>query len=370
MRVSHVLCAAGEGSRFRPLFGGLPKPLIKVGGATMLEWSIKSLPLFSGDTLVIVTQRKHRVRERMEAVLSAAWPFVFFHWEEIDVLTGGQLETASLVENRVDPAQPILIYNCDTYFESRTLAGLMHDAAIDGIIPCVLAEGEAWSFCAVDEQDAVLAVREKERISPWATVGLYFFRSAREFFALAGASLAAEEKTRGEYYVAPLYEKLIRQGKRVVMDRASFFKPMGTPEQLEEFWSADLQKLRMENLAPVMVIDLDNTITIEEPGISYAEKKPNLPVIKKMRELADAGCRLIIHSSRRMETFGSDEARVVADIAEITLQWLKRHQVPFDGLRFGKPYARNGFYVDDKALRPEEFARMSLAALLESKQWA
>jgi capsule biosynthesis phosphatase len=364
MPVCHILCAAGEGSRFRSLFGALPKPLIKLGGASMLEWSVRALPLFAGDTLVVVTQRKHRVREKMEATLCRAWPFAVLHWIEIDAVTGGQLETACLAENRADMEQPVLIYNCDTYFESRTLIGLMDNADIDGIIPCAAADGEAWSFCAVDDQNTVLDIREKERISPWATVGLYYFRSAREFFTLAKATLAAGEKTRGEYYVAPLYEKFIKQGKHVVMDRVNLFKPMGTPEQLAEFWAVDLERLRLENLAPIMVIDLDNTITIDEPGTPYAEKKPNLPVIEKMRELSAGGCRLIIHSSRRMETFGSDEARIVADIAEITLQWLKRHQVPFDGLRFGKPYARNGFYVDDKAIRPDEFVRMPLSALL------
>jgi len=364
MKLCHILCAAGEGTRFRPLFPGIPKPLIKLGGATMLEWSLRSLPLFAGDTLVIITQKKHRVREKMAAAVHRTWPFVTVHWTELDAATGGQLETACLAETYADPDQPVLIYNCDTYFESHTLTGLMRIPDIDGIIPCAQAEGEAWSFCAVDESDTVLAVREKERISPWATVGLYFFRSAHEFFALAKASIAADEKTRDEYYVAPLYEKLISQGKRVVMDRASFFKPMGTPEQLKEFWTADLEKLRVENLAPVMVVDLDNTITIEEPGTPYEDKQPNLPVIEKMRELAGAGCRLIIYSSRRMETFSSDEARVVADIAETTTRWLKRHEVPYHGLRFGKPYARNGLYVDDKAIRPDEFVRMSLAEIL------
>jgi len=33
--------------------------------------------------------------------------------------------------------------------------------------------------------------------------------------------------------------------------------------------------------------------------------------------------------------------------------------VPFDGLRFGKPFAENGFYVDDRAIRPDEFLKLT-----------
>jgi capsule biosynthesis phosphatase len=328
----------------------------------MLEWSVKSLPLFAGDTLVIITQRQHRVRERLEAALRRAWPFVALHWLEIDAVTGGQLETACLAENHAQPDHPVLIYNCDTYFESPTLTGLMREPGLDGIIPCVSAEGEAWSFCAVDERDIVLAVREKDRISPWATVGLYFFRAARKFFALARESIAAGEKTRGEYYVAPLYEKFIRQGNRVLMDRVTFFKPMGTPEQLEEFWTADLEKLRLENLAPVLVMDLDNTITVDEPGIPYARKKPNTAIIEKMKKFASCGWEIIVFTSRRMETFASDEARLIADVGAVTLAWLAEHDVPFNGIRFGKPYARHGFYVDDKAVSPAQFLAMEPAS--------
>jgi capsule biosynthesis phosphatase len=243
----------------------------------------------------------------------------------------------------------------------------MRDLKIDGIIPCASVEGGAWSFCEVDNQDRVVRVREKERISPWGSVGLYFFRLAGEFFSKAKAFLAADETTKGEYYVAPLYGKYILEGKRIVIDRVSLFKPMGTPEQVTKYWNTSIEAMQIQNIAPVVVIDLDNTITIEEPGTAYEEKKPNVPVIQKMKELASSGVSLIIYSSRRMETFRSNEAKVVADIADTTLQWLKKYQVPFDGLRFGKPFAKNGFYFDDKALRPDEFVHMPISAFFKVK---
>lgn len=367
MAVTYILCAAGEGSRFRDYFGTLPKAMIELYGSTLLEWSLRSLPICGQDRLVIITQKKHRVKEKMEQKIAMHYPFSSVVWLEIDALTRGQLETASFAFEHILPESSVVIYNCDTYFESRTLLGKMNDPQVQGIIPCAQAQGDSWSFCEVDEHDRVLQVREKERISEWASVGLYYFKDAVLFCQRALHALAQPQTQtqQGEYYVAPLYQTYLDAGECVLMDRVSLFKPMGTPQQLEAFWEVDVKQLAVENLAPVLVVDLDNTITIDEPGVSYAMKKPNRPVITRLREFERAGWQIIIYTSRRMETFQNNEARIVAEVGQTTMDWLEVHQVPYHGIRFGKPYARFGFYVDDKAMHPDEFIHLSPEQALE-----
>jgi capsule biosynthesis phosphatase len=47
------------------------------------------------------------------------------------------------------------------------------------------------------------------------------------------------------------------------------------------------------------------------------------------------------------------------------MAWLDRHQVPYDELHVGKPWGgKGGFYVDDKAIRPDEFTRLSYEEIL------
>ena len=52
----------------------------------------------------------------------------------------------------------------------------------------------------------------------------------------------------------------------------------------------------------------------------------------------------------------------------VITDWLRRHDIPYDEIHVGKPWCgHDGFHVDDKALRPDEFVRMSheeIAALL------
>ena len=42
------------------------------------------------------------------------------------------------------------------------------------------------------------------------------------------------------------------------------------------------------------------------------------------------------------------------------VHWLKKHDVPYDEIWVGKPWCGdNGFYVDDRAIRPSEFCNLS-----------
>lgn len=357
MAVNYVVCAAGDGTRFQPVFGDTPKPLLRLHGASLLEWSLRSLPIFAEDRIILVTRTAHRVKERLASTIRARYPFNEIRWVELPALTRGQLETALLCADELDAAASIAIFNSDTYFESRTLVPLMADRECAGIVPCSREEGTAWSFCAVDERDRVIDIREKERISDWATVGLYFFRDGAKFLHRAREALAAGDQR--EFYVAPLYQKYIRAGERVVIDRVSLFRPMGTPEQVERYWNTTISAMQAANVKRTLVVDLDGTLTIDDPARGYADKLPNVEVVRKVQEYARKGYEIIIHSSRRMLTHAGDEARVLADIGAITLDWLKRHEIPFHGVRFGKPFANEAFYVDDKAIRPSEFVALS-----------
>ena len=331
--------------------------MIKINNITLLEWSLRSLPIFSSDTIIIITQQKHNIKERLYQKISDLYCFNKIHWIELDGLTRGQLDTAYSSKPYVTPKGGIAIFNCDTYFQSRTLFNAMNDPDIDGVIPCYQADGTCWSFCK-EINGAITEVREKERISEWASVGLYFFKDSNLFFETADKALSISPDA-SEYYVAPLYQEYINKGYNIILDKVSFFKPMGSPDQIEKFWNINIKNLIQVNQRPVLVVDLDNTITINNSLDSYSDKRPNIPLIAKLKEFKLAGWDIIIYTSRRMETCENDESKVLANIGQITLEWLNKYGVPYDGIKFGKPYARNGFYVDDKAITPEKFLDMA-----------
>ena len=110
-----------------------------------------------------------------------------------------------------------------------------------------------------------------------------------------------------------------------------------------------------------IIIDLDNTITIDSSSIEYSKKLPNLNIIQKLREYKQQGFEIIIYTARNMVTFEKDISKINAFTLPLIKEWLDAHNIPYDGIYVGKPFCgEDGFYVDDKAIRPDEFVQYSL----------
>jgi len=113
-----------------------------------------------------------------------------------------------------------------------------------------------------------------------------------------------------------------------------------------------------------IVIDLDGTLTVTGSAEAYPDLLPNLAVVAQLRRYAAAGFRIAIMTARNMRSFGNSIGRINAETLPVVIDWLKRHDVPFDEIHVGKPWCGEaGFYVDDRAIRPSEFAALDLAAI-------
>ncbi|GJE28578.1 HAD hydrolase family protein [Methylobacterium organophilum] len=113
-----------------------------------------------------------------------------------------------------------------------------------------------------------------------------------------------------------------------------------------------------------IVMDLDGTLTIDEPGAPYDQRKPRLDVVEKLREMKDLGFKIVISTARNMNTFQGNIGVINVKTLPVILGWLDKHAIPYDEVLVGKPWCgTEGFYVDDKAIRPEEFTSLDLAGI-------
>lgn len=109
-----------------------------------------------------------------------------------------------------------------------------------------------------------------------------------------------------------------------------------------------------------LVFDLDGTLTHDDPSVGYAERRPNLAIVDKLRAYRAQGFEIVICSARNMRTYAGDVGKINANTLPVILDWLDRHQVPYDEIHVGKPWCgTEGFYVDDKAVRPSEFLALT-----------
>ena len=103
-----------------------------------------------------------------------------------------------------------------------------------------------------------------------------------------------------------------------------------------------------------IVVDLDNTITIEDPSVSYEDKAPNKKVIKALNKLNKDD--ILIFTARNMRSFNGDLEKINNITKPIAQKWLKENNVEYDEIIMGKPWCgHDGFYVDDKNLSIDEF---------------
>jgi capsule biosynthesis phosphatase len=114
-----------------------------------------------------------------------------------------------------------------------------------------------------------------------------------------------------------------------------------------------------------LIIDLDETITLSAHD-GYENALPNLALIARLREYRERGFEIVINTSRSMRTFDGKVGKINAFTLPGIVTWLERHAVPFDEIHVGKPWCgMEGFYVDDKSIRPSEFLRYPLAAIYD-----
>lgn len=230
-----VVPMAGRGSRFQGSGSVLPKPLIPVAGRPMVAWAIESLKGLAYSDFIFIALVEHEtafsVCARLRSFAGPSSRVVL-----IDAVTEGQLCTVLAAREWIDADEDVLIASSDTLVISELGQDIARRAVnCRGLISVANVPGEHWSFARTDETGRVVEVAEKVRISDHASTGLYYFSSGHEFVTVADEMIRNRDKTRGEYYVIPVYQKYIQRGWRVETSFASQVWDMGTPSALAAF---------------------------------------------------------------------------------------------------------------------------------------
>jgi capsule biosynthesis phosphatase len=114
-----------------------------------------------------------------------------------------------------------------------------------------------------------------------------------------------------------------------------------------------------------LIFDLDDTLctTVES---DYENAKPNAKMIEKIRQYKQDGFEIVISTSRNVRTYEGSIGKINANTLPIIIDWLRKQEVPYDEIYVAKPWCgHEGFYVDDKAIRPHEFLDLSYAEICD-----
>jgi len=235
--INILIPAAGKGRRFVEAGYSKPKPFIDVLDKPMIQHVIDNLAI-DDRNITLLLQRSHLKDE----------PSLKKHFENndinivtVDKVTEGTACTALLARDLIDNDQPLLIANSDQYvdFNAQDFVDDCLSRNLDGSI-LVFKDptlNPKWSFAKYDEGGLVTQVAEKEPISDMATVGIYFFRSGRQFTQAAIDMIVNNDRVNGEFYTCPVYNYMITTGAKIGLYEvpSKAMHGLGTPEDLNGF---------------------------------------------------------------------------------------------------------------------------------------
>ncbi len=115
------------------------------------------------------------------------------------------------------------------------------------------------------------------------------------------------------------------------------------------------------------IFDIDGTLCpIKKKEEKYEDLVPYPEMVEKIRAYKKGGAKIILFTSRNMNSYQGNIGLINANTAKIILAWLERWDIPYDEIIYGKPWpGHNGFYVDDRTVRPDEFLKLSVEELNE-----
>jgi capsule biosynthesis phosphatase len=115
-----------------------------------------------------------------------------------------------------------------------------------------------------------------------------------------------------------------------------------------------------------IIVDIDGTLCpVKKEGENYIDIEPYSDMVTKLLEYKDLGFRIILNTSRNVRTYDGNVGLINKHTARVLLEWLDKHNIPYDEIYYCKPWqGKGGFYIDDKTIRPNEFLKLSYEEIL------
>ena len=231
-----VIPMAGRGSRFTEQGYTDSKPFIDVNGKPMIQRVIENLGIeFDKNYMFVLVCLqedfdKYDFRQFKDIIGHDSYDVVI-----LDDVTEGAAQTILQAKDLINDDIPLLTLNTDQMIDYNPEHMWKIAEYYDGYIPCFWGDSEDWSYAKVMDNGYVQEVAEKKVISNNATAGYYYWKKGSDFVKYAELMIEDNSRTNGEFYVAPVYNWAIRDGKRIGIGMVDKVYELGTPEYLEKY---------------------------------------------------------------------------------------------------------------------------------------
>ena len=212
--------AAGEGKRLRPLTLETPKPLLKIKGRPILDYTFSSLPEKISEVILVVGYKGEQIKNYLGGEFSGKKIKYVFQGRP-----GGTFHALASAKNLLAP-DPFLVLVADDLYKKEDLEELARHPA--GVLVFETATPERFGICKIGESGFLEEITEKPD---------YFCGNLANTGACVLDHAVFEEPiiygANGEELLAPMIGSLAKSQKIKVI-QGSFWFPIGYPEDLEK----------------------------------------------------------------------------------------------------------------------------------------
>ena len=349
-----IIPIGGIGQRFKENGYKKPKALINIYGTPIISYLLDNLNTDNIDYIFIPYNHEYK-NYNFEAFLVKHYPQLNFKFFCLENNTRGAAETINIGINNLNEERdlPVICLDSDNFYLCDIISQWGGENCIFSFED--LNENPIYSYVTTNDNNEILDIKEKEKISNNACTGAYGFKSINELKIYTSKIINENITQKSEFYTSGVIKEMISndhtfQNKTILR---SNFICLGTPLQMKFFYNNYPKKNSVNDKITIknkrICFDLDNTL-VTYPTINgdYSTVKPIEKNINFLKYLKNFENTIIIYTARRMKTHNGNIGKINSDIGKITFETLDKFNIPYDEIYFGKPYA--DFYIDDLAI--------------------
>lgn len=258
----------GTGSRFKKKGFKKPKALISVNEKCIIYWLLDNLQIPNNYIVLIPYNKAEYDSFNLETKLLTRYPTIIFKFFPLNKNTRGAVETINLCLQKfsidlsiypiLNPYKalkeqdgPIICIDCDNFYLQNIIKDWNGENKI--FVFEDTKKKPIYSYVKKDNDDNILEIIEKEKISNLACCGAYGFSSINSLYNYSLNIINNEIYKNDELYTSGLVQLMVKnniQFKVSNIQNKNYFT-LGVPENLRKFET-------------VFLLDLDGTLVSSE----------------------------------------------------------------------------------------------------------
>ena len=241
MKPNILVPMAGLGSRFIKEGFKVPKQIINIKDKHLIDISLDCLN-YKDCNLIFVLRDEHVYNHHMDELLIKKFG-ADISIVVLDQLTDGSVCSCLFAESLIDNDAPLVIHTLDIEFRPVFDPHVIETLDADGLILTFKSNSTYYSYAQLDKDGNVTKTAEKKAISPNACVGIYGFKKGSDFCKYAREMIERDLRTKNEFYISPLYNVLIEDGKKIITESVDKMHIFGTPDEYHFYKNNVVQKI-------------------------------------------------------------------------------------------------------------------------------